>query len=362
MDNRLKNLRVLMTQQKVDAVLVSSVANIIYLSEFDYFSNTERDGYLLITKKNQFLITSPLYSHAAKKHIKNYFIFEASAGRTFLDFLKEVTKKENIKILGIETNDLRVSEYNKFSKNVNTTTNFDLSSLRLHKTLNEINSIKKACEIGDKAYSHVLKNIRTGITEKEIAFELEFFIRKLGANISFDTVVAFGANAAVPHHKTSDHKLKINQCILIDFGVKYQNYCSDMTRTFFFGMVSEEDKKVYTAVLKAQQKAIFYIEELLSKKRKPIATKVDEIARDYVVAEGYPPFNHSSHGIGLEVHEMPHISSSKERLENGMVFSIEPGIYLPDNMGVRIEDLFAIQNNKLIPLTRSPKELFEIQS
>ncbi|HSW47602.1 MAG TPA: Xaa-Pro peptidase family protein [Candidatus Saccharimonadales bacterium] len=360
MDTRLIKLRSLMNKQGVDAVLVSSVANIIYLSGFDYFNDLERDGYLLITKKKQYLITSSLYSHAAKKIVKNYEVLEVKAGKSFLDYLTDITKNKKITTLGIETDNLTVSEYNRFSKKVKSTKHFDLSTLRISKTENEISLIKKACEIGDKAYSYILKNLRIGMTEKEIAFELEIYIRKTGANISFDTIVAFGANAAIPHHKTSDQKLKMNQCVLIDFGVKYQNYSSDMTRTFFFGKASSEDKKVYETVLSAQKKSIEYIEKQLNSKQKAIATKVDGIARDFVVQEGYPPFNHSSHGIGLEVHELPHISNSKDPLENGMVFSIEPGIYLPDRMGVRIEDLFAIENNKLIPLTRSTKELLEI--
>ena len=349
-----------MKKEEIYAVLISSVPNIIYLTNFSYFSTDERDGFLLVTKKNQYLITSALYSHAARKFSARFEVLEAGAGKSFSDILKEIILKEKIKILGIENDNLKVTEYDRISKNVKQTKHFDLSSLRILKDTDEINLIGKACEIGDKAYSQVLKKIRIGMTEKEIALELEWIIRQTGAELSFKPIVAFGPNAAVPHHQTGNDKLQKNQCVLIDFGVKYDNYCSDMTRTFFFGKATYSQKKVYDTVLESQQKAIEYIENQLENNKKPISTNVDAIARKFVTDAGYPPFNHSSHGIGLEVHELPHISSSNDPLENGMVFSIEPGIYLPDQMGVRIEDLFAIQDDKLIPLTHSPKELIEI--
>jgi len=186
------------------------------------------------------------------------------------------------------------------------------------------------------------------------------YIRKAGFDISFPPVVAFEENAAIPHHNAGSKRLKNNNLVLLDFGAKVENYCSDMTRVFFMGSTADERKKVYNATVYAQKKAIDYIEEKLDKNEKVISTTIDSTARDYVTNLGYPPFNHSSHGIGLEVHEKPHISGSEEPLEKGMVFSIEPGIYLPGKFGVRIEDLFAIQNNKLIPFTHSPKELIEI--
>lgn len=360
MDNRLAKLRALIIKQEIEAVLISSVPNIIYLTNFSYFSSEERDGFLLVTKNNQYLITSALYAHAARKFSNNYTVLEAGGGKSFDDFLKEIVKKETIKILGLEKDNLKATEYERISKNVKQTKHFDLSSIRIIKTNDEINLIKRACEIGDNAYDQVLNNIRAGLTEKEIALELEWLIRRTGAEISFKPIVAFGPNAAVPHHQTGNQKLKKNECVLIDFGVKYENYCSDMTRVFFFGKATPEQKKVYQTTVEAQQKATEYIENQLKNKKKAISTNVDGIARKYVTDAGFPPFNHSSHGIGLEVHESPHISASKDPLENGMVFSIEPGIYLPNKFGVRIEDLFTIKNNQLIPLTQTSKKLIEI--
>jgi Xaa-Pro aminopeptidase len=234
--------------------------------------------------------------------------------------------------------------------------------LRLIKSSAEIDAIKNACELGDKAFDHILKIIKKNLTEKQLVFEIEMFIKRHEADISFPTIVAFGPNASHPHHVPTDLKLKPNNFVLMDFGVKMDNYCSDMTRTIYFGKADSEQKKLYSAVLESQKIAAAQIEKLLQKEKLIKGAAIDKISRDYIISKGYPTIPHSlGHGIGLEVHEIPSLSPVTDfELKNGMVFSIEPGIYLPDNMGVRIEDLYAIQNNKLIHLTHSPKELIEI--
>ncbi len=360
MNTRLTNLRALMKEQKLDAVLITSVPNIIYITDYNGFSPIEREAYLLVTTGNAFLIVSPLHFEETKEEAKNVKVLERTRETPFSEIIKDLIKKYDIKTCGFETESITFSEYKFISKLFPKFKSADLSNLRIIKTQNEIDSIKNACKLGDKAYSYILKNLRIGMTEKEIALELEWFIRKAGHDISFPPVVAFEEHAAVPHHNSGETKLKNNNLILLDFGAKVENYCSDMTRVFFFGKTTTERKKVYKTVVDSQNRAIEYIEKKLNKNEKAIATIVDSTARDFNVEKGYPPFNHSSHGIGLEVHENPHISISKEPLENGMIFSIEPGIYLPGKFGVRIEDLFAIQNNKLIPLTLSTKELIEI--
>lgn len=360
MDTGLSNLRKLMKKQQLDAVLISSVPNIIYITDYNGFSPLEREAYLLVTYKKAFLIVSALHIVEAKKMAKNVTVLERTRENPFKSLPERLAKEDGIHKCGFEGESLTYDEYKFVSPLFSAFKPADLSDLRLIKTSSEIESIKKACILGDKAYSHILKNLRIGITEKDIALELELYIRKEGHDISFPPVVAFEEHAAVPHHNTGNRKLKSNNLVLLDFGAKVENYCSDMTRVFFMGMASSEKRKVYDTVVKAQQKAVKYIEDTLLEGKKPIATIVDSTARDYTVSQGFPPFNHSSHGIGLEVHENPHVSSSQEPLENGMIISIEPGIYLPDKFGVRIEDLFAIQDNKLIPLTHSPKKLIEI--
>ncbi len=365
MDNRLTNLRALMKKQKIDAVFVSSVSNIIYLTNFSGFSTEDRDAFLLITQKQKYIFTHGIYKEAVKKHIGTFILIEMSRENPTGKSLKTLITKHHINKLGYEDNDLTVWEFQRLFKQINKkllNPTSIIAKLREIKSSNEIQEIKKSCALGDKAYSHILKNLRIGMTEKEVAFEIEYFIRKNGEEISFPTIAAFGENASLPHHISTDKKLAKNTFVLMDFGVKLNNYCSDMSRTVFFGKANKEQTNVYQTVLKSQQKAIEFIDKQISKTGKAKAAETDKISREYIISNDYPSIPHSlGHGIGLEVHESPSLSTySKEKLENGMVFSIEPGIYLPDKFGVRIEDLFAIENNKLIPLTHSPKNLIEI--
>lgn len=335
---RIEKVRSELIKNKLDAVLISSPTHITYLTGRSGFTN-ERDVFLLITKNRNYLLTHSIYSKVIK--VEGFEIVEISRSlppqKAILKILGRNTR------LGIEENNLTVSEY----KNLKSffLKNFEISTHRTIKNLNEIDLIEKACQLGDKAYEYILKQVKEGISEKELAFKLEYFIKQMGADLAFPTIAAFGVNSFAPHHQTSNKKLEKGEFVLLDFGVRRQNYCSDMTRTFVFGKPSKEQKKMIDTVLRASQKAI---ESVRSK-----ACDVDKIARDYIKSQGYPDIPHSvGHGIGLEVHEHPHISKkSKETLENGMVFSIEPGIYLEGLGGVRVEDLFVLENNKIRKLT-----------
>ncbi|MBI5123376.1 aminopeptidase P family protein [Candidatus Roizmanbacteria bacterium] len=351
-------LQNLLDKNSLDAVLISSLSNIIHLTNFSHFTDLEREAYILITKKDQFIFTDARYSHAVKTQLKNFQLLEISTNNSFTKHLQKLMAEKEIKKLGVEENNITVTEHKRLTSIFKESVHIELKNFRVAKTDLEINNIKKACAIGDKTFSYILKKIKLGMTEKEIAFLLETFIRKQGAEISFPSIIAFGANAAVPHHKTGIKKLTANNFILMDFGVQYENYCSDMTRTIFFGKATKEPKKVYQVVKEAQKLAINYIQ----KHDSILASEVDKIARDYITKNGYDTIPHSlGHGIGLQVHEAPSLSpNSKDLLTEGMVFSIEPGIYLNDKFGVRIEDLFAIQENKLVQLTKSETNLIEI--
>ncbi len=378
MNHRLLKLDKLLSQQSLDAALISKVSDITYLTNFSHFSHIEREAFLLITQKNRYILTDGRYSDAVKKHISppsrwqaerseamtpgrwtpELQLAEISAQNPFDNVLKSIVEKEKIHSLGIETNNITVAEHKKIAPHVKNLKHFDLTELRIKKDPEEISAIQKACELGDKTFAFILEKIKPGITEKEVAYEMENFIRKNGAEISFRTVVAFGKNSAFPHHKTGNERLKNNDTVLLDFGVKYENYCSDMTRTIFFGKASPEKKRVYATVLTAQQKAIEYLKKNI--KNQILLSSIDKIARDYIIAKGYPTIPHAlGHGIGLQDHESYSLST-KEILKNGMVFSIEPGIYLTDSIGVRIEDLIAIQDNKILQLTQSSKTLNEL--
>lgn len=214
----------------------------------------------------------------------------------------------------------------------------------------EIANIQKACEIAEEAFNELLPAIKEGMTETEVAALLEYNMRKRGAEgTSFDTIVAFGPHAAVPHHATSDAKLRFGDQILIDFGCKVQGYCSDITRTFLFGDDGkhEEFKKAYACVLAAHELAKAKIVSGMTGK------EADATARDYLKEHGYGElFTHSlGHGIGLNIHEKPGVSPRSEQvLQDGMVFSDEPGVYAEGEYGIRIEDTVTLRNGKVVSL------------
>lgn len=231
------------------------------------------------------------------------------------------------------------------------------------KTNEEIDKIRKACKLADKTFEYILGKIKLGITEKELAKKINSFIRKNGASLSFRTIVAFGKNSSEIHHKTTLRKLKKGDIVMFDLGAKLDGYCSDITRTLFFGKATEEQKKVYQTVLKSHELAIQQFNNITIKQLKNIkASEVDKVARNYIVSQGYPTIPHSlGHGVGKIVHSGFKLSpKSKTILRTGMVFSIEPGIYLKGKFGVRIEDLVVLKENGIEVLTNSPKELIEL--
>ena len=364
MRNRLIKVRDVLEKYSLDALLISSVPNIIYLTGYAGFSLNEREAYLLVTKKNLFLFTDGRYIHAVK-NIAHATVKEISPIFPLLKTLETICTEEKISLIGFEEENLTVAEYKHLKKEFPKLKPVALHDLRIQKERDEITAIQRACALGDKAFTALLPKIKLGITEKELAFELEFFIKKHGGALSFPTIVAFGKNAAIPHHLTSNQQLATsNQFILMDFGVLIDNYCSDMTRTVFFGKAGNKEKKIYNTVLEAQAKTI----ELLNNRtieqynNGMQASSIDLTARDHITSQGFPSIPHSvGHGIGIEVHESPTISpKSKDILAPGMVFSVEPGIYLPEKYGVRIEDLVTIHNGKPILLTNAPKTLIEL--
>lgn len=363
MKNRIQNLKVLLKEKKLDAVLISSVANITYLTGYSGFSKDEREAFLLITKKNQHIITDGRYSEAVAIYIPHFNLIELTTKKPLKPILRELFKQEKIKRLGIEEDNITIAENKILSQCVNILQHISLSALRSIKDQHEITMIEQACKLGDKAFKHVLPFLKTGISEKGIAFEIELFIKKNGGELSFPPIVAYGKNASIPHHQSGKAKLKKGDFVLLDFGVKLNNYCSDMTRTLIFGKASAGQKRMYQTVLDAQKKSIDFLHTAYSIQNTLIkASEVDQSAREYIVSKNYPSIPHSlGHGIGIEVHETPSLSpKSKDILKPGMVFSVEPGIYIPEFGGVRIEDLVVLEKNCPKFLTKSPRELIEI--
>ena len=221
----------------------------------------------------------------------------------------------------------------------------------------ELELIKKACEIADKAYIALLGRIKEGMSENEVAAELEYLMRRNGASgTSFETIVAFGENSSVPHHETGNRKLKFGNIILIDFGCIYGGYCSDCTRTFLFGddKTHSEFKEIYSHVLKAHMLAKERIHDGVT------GREADGFARDYLREHNLDKyFTHSlGHGIGINVHEYPNLSPKSEAvLKDNMVFSDEPGVYFEGKFGIRIEDTVTLKDGNVISLTDSDKKL-----
>ena len=371
MKTKNRNIIRLLLQKKLDAVLITDPYDISYISGFANFSSEEREGFLFVTKTGSYIITDGRYDEAVEKQTDGFTVLTRSHDNKLEDILTELIEKHKIKHIGFDEDDLSAAEYVKYKKLFGKFIPFSIKELRITKTSDEIQKIQKACSLGDEAFKYILGKLKSGVTEKEIAFEMEIFIRKKGADLSFPSIVAFGANSSVPHHLTGNTKLKKGDFVLLDFGVKYENYCSDMTRTIVFGKPSDKQKKTHATVLEAQQKAVKYVENFYSSSERSESrskssrfrsnnklklSSLDRVAREYIISQGYPTIPHSlGHGIGLEVHETPSLSpGSKETLDEGMVFSIEPGIYIPGFGGVRIEDLFAIQKGKLVKLTKSP--------
>ncbi len=362
MNSHISKLRALLKEQTLDAALISSAQNIIYLTDFSHFYNKEREAFLLITQKNNYIFTDKRYTHAVQTHIKDFILLEIFYGHKFSELLKKVIDDEKIASLGIEEDDITYREYRKIAPAIQKLTHFDLSPLRIYKTAREIKLIQKACEISDSTFLHILNHVKDGITEKEVALEMEQFMKKNGAEVGFETIIAFEENAAFIHHQTGNRKLKKGDVILMDFGAQYQNYVADISRTIIFGKATSEKKKAYVTVLDAQEKATSFIEAKLATNDVVLGSEVDKVARDHIITRGYDSFSHGlGHGIGLQVHESPSLRPpSTSILKPGMVFTNEPGIYLPHKFGIRIEDDFTIQNNTLVQLTQSPRELIEL--
>lgn len=341
-------------QQNLDALLLSSTQNIFYATGFGGFADIEREGYALVTLNNIYVLTDArlLGAIASSSFVKP---IEVSTKAPFREQLITLCKKHKAVRIGFEPESLTAAEFialHKLSEIDLIPAN--LQELREIKTVEEMKAIEKACHLGDHAFSHIISYIKPGLSEKEIAAEIEIFFKRNLADISFPPIVAFGDHSAIPHHSPTDKTLKRREIIKLDFGCKRNQYCSDMTRTIFVGQPTTEQLNVYQTVKQAQEKSFAY----LKSKQKLFASQIDQQARDFVMDHGYADFPHCSHGIGLQVHEAPSLSPrSKTIIQDGMVFSVEPGIYLSGKFGVRIEDIVAIENGNSKLLTKSSREL-----
>ncbi|MBT9132650.1 aminopeptidase P family protein [candidate division NPL-UPA2 bacterium Unc8] len=352
---RIEKIRAHLARDSLNAILIINRENGRYLSGF-----TGSDGKLLITSKKVFLFIDSRYYLQAEKEAAGLAVLCLTSD--FISALTKVSKEEAIKNLGFESNEVTIQGYQKLEQNLTGITlipTTDLTeSLRSIKDIEEIELIKQAQNITDRAFSHIVGYIKESHSEKEIAWELESWMRLNGAeSVSFMPIVASGMNAAEPHHRSSDKRIKKGEMIILDFGAVVAGYSSDMTRTVFLGKPTARQKKIYEIVLSSQNK-------VLKKLKAGITTrKIDGIARAAVESESFGKFfqHNLGHGVGLTVHEEPTLGPLSDGfLVKDMICTIEPGIYLPGWGGVRIENLLLIKKDGAELLTRSPQEIEEM--
>ncbi|MBM3250197.1 MAG: aminopeptidase P family protein [Candidatus Omnitrophica bacterium] len=338
MKSRLNKLRKILKSARLDSLLVSSSANIAYLTGYP-----GRDSYFLVAPKKCLYFTDPRYTEEARLALKGSARMVKTEGQGF-KAVKEACQKLGLKSIGFETG-LSYGRYLKLKKSLGRKislrpTQNMVEGLRKTKDPHEIEKLKKALRITALALRSVRRFLRPGKKEREIAAELERFIRYHGGQgAAFDIIVASGPNSAFPHHISGERKLRKRDIVLIDLGVDYRGYKCDLTRVFFLGKMEALARQIRAIVLEAQRVAIQKI-----KPGEEIAG-IDAASRRYITRQGFGErFNHNlGHGVGLEVHEEPRLSSgAKGRLEPGMVFTVEPGVYLPGKFGIRIEDVVLV--------------------
>ena len=348
MNQKLQCLRNKMASLDLQGMIISNPVNIKYLTRI------EAEGILLITRKENIFVTDGRYIEELNSVLTLYdevTVYDAK-GLTTDDYENFFMFCENV---GFEENYVTYAQYKeyirKYKINNFVETEYIIERERLIKDKEEIESIKKACEITDKCFTHITKEIKPGMTEKEIAKKIKDYYNEYTEGESFETIVASGENSSKPHAVPTDRKIQEKDIITIDMGCKVNGYCSDMTRTIFVGEVPEQIKPIYDLVLKNQEQTLKEYKEGANTR---ILTK--SVENDFKL-NGYNLIHALGHGVGLEIHEAPYISFRNDTtLKENMVVTTEPGIYIAGQFGVRIEDTVQITKDGCISLTKSGKD------
>lgn len=354
MNERLIRLQEKLSAEEVDAVLITKVPNVTYFSGFRGDSSA-----LLIGRNFRKLITDGRYVEQAITQAKDFTLVEQTEG-LYKKIIEEI-KISACKKVGFEGLTMTVAVHSYLKKELKDVEfkSIALDALRQVKDAAEIANIRRACEIADDAFKKVLAVIKPGMREFEVAADLEYFMRRLGSEAAaFTTIVASGWRGALPHGTASDKKICAGELVTMDFGATFNGYCSDITRTICVGKATADQRKIYNLVLDAQ---LYGLEVITAGKG---GVEIDAAVRDRLTASGYGDyFVHGlGHGVGLEIHEEPRLSklSKCEQLLPNMIVTDEPGIYIENFGGVRIEDTVLVTSGKPQPLTRSPKHLIEL--
>ena len=345
-----------MLPDSADAAIILSNENRRYLTGF-----VSSLGHLLVTREESYLLVDSRYSEAARQQAQNCTVI---AYRQFREELVQLIREKKLHHILLEGSAFTLNNAAYMETILHDaealpikTDELDrlLGKMRLIKTAEEVGKMRKAQQITEDALTATLKLIKEGVTEKDLALELEFRMRRAGADsVSFDLIALAGKKTSMPHGVPDDNRVHNGDLLLFDIGATVDGYHSDMTRTFAFGKIGSEEKRVYETVRQAQQNALDTVREGVS------CGSVDHAARSYIAQAGYEGFfGHSTgHGVGLAIHEDPSVSpDSAFILRQGMVVTVEPGIYLPGKFGVRIEDMVMVTKNGCMNLASLPKEL-----
>lgn len=351
----LEQIRQKLQENNCDVFITNNRVNRRYLTKF-----TGSAGLVWISATDNILITDFRYTEQAQQQSPDWQIIQQEP--TLIETMQRLVDQHQVKRIAYESDHVTVDQLTQWQEKLPVefvpTKNWVLQ-LRMIKTEDEIAKIAKAASIADQALAELLPRIKPGMKEKELAFELEFTMRRLGAEgVSFDPIVGSGPQGALPHAVPGDREFQYGDFIVLDFGCVYEGYCSDMTRTLLMGQPTEKHLEIYNLVLEAQLKALAAVKPGVTGKQ------VDQIARDIIAGAGYGEcFGHGlGHGVGLEIHEDPRLSQfGEDILVPGMIVTVEPGVYLPGWGGVRIEDLVVVTENGCRILTATPKDLYIIE-
>ena len=357
--NRIESLRELMKKEGADALVISSELNQSYISGLDY-----TDGYVLVLENKAYVLADFRYIEAAQMTVDKSVFEIVMPDVGMLTAVCQILTEAGVKKIAFEESDMNVSTYLKLRGGIDKSIELApcgssmLISLREVKDEGELEIIARAQDITDRAFSHILTVIKPDMTERELALELEYTMRRMGADaMAFDIIAVSGTASSLPHGVPRDCKLE-RGFLTMDFGAKVGGYCSDMTRTVVIGKADEDIKKLYNTVLTAQKAALDFLREGVT------GRDADKVARDIIdaVPEYKDCFGHSlGHGVGRFIHESPRLARIGEKeLVRGNVVTVEPGIYLAGKYGCRIEDMVAITETGIRNFTKSNKELIEI--
>ena len=340
---RLRGIRAGIARLKADCLIATKPANVTYLTGF-----TGDDSWAVVLPGAVILVTDSRYSEQAAAQCRFCRIVERkeAMAKAIAELLRN---RRGIKTAAVEKS-ISLANFQSLKKNLSCRLKAAegiVESARRKKDPIEVSAIRAAAKIAARAFERVLRRVKPGLTENELAGIVDFEIRKAGGIISFETIVAFGPNASRPHHQPTSRKLRKNDTVLIDFGVRLDGYCCDLTRCFSVGTPGGLYEKVYAVVKQAQAAAIRMVKAGVE------INQVDTAAREIIKKAGLPVYGHGTgHGLGLEVHELPAISGkTKGKLQTGDVITIEPAVYIPGRLGVRIEDDCLITKDGCVVLT-----------